>query len=96
MYEAATKILWVAFPDAGPDDLLTMSDTQPYVAALRAGSWEGQPLVAVNFVFGSEECARYNADSLAFLRIGAWLAGPPRRELDADAPEFEVREDGIN
>jgi hypothetical protein len=96
MYDAPTQTLWVEFPDAGPDTLLTAPDTQVYVDALRSGGWEGQPLTAVNFVFSDEECARYNADSLAFLRIGTWLEGPPRRALDGTAPDFEVREDGIS
>lgn len=96
MYDADTQTLWVSFPEAGPDTLLTGDDTQRYVEALRVGAWEGLPLAAVNFVFADEECARYNADSLAFLRIGTWLSGPPRSPLDGDAPAFEVREDGIS
>lgn len=95
MYDVESKTLWVAFPDADGDTLLTGDDTGPYVRALQAGQWEGRPLTAVNFVFSDAEAARYNADSLAFLRVGVWLEGSPRRRWDGAAPDFTVRDEGI-
>lgn len=96
MYDKTSETLWVEFPDADGDTLLTADDTAVYTQALLAGTWHDLPLRAVNFVFHNADAAAYNSDSLAFVRIGTWLAGPPRRRFGAEAPEFDVREDGIS
>jgi hypothetical protein len=94
MYVAESRTLWVLFPDADGDTLLTHEDTAPYARALLAGAWDGEPLESVRFVFTSPEAASYNADSLAFLRIETWMEGSPRQKF-GEEPEFTVREDGI-
>ena len=94
MYDSESRTLWVEFPQADGDTLLTSQDTDVYTRALQVGVWNEKPLEAVRFVFRDVEAAAYNADSLAFVRIETWIEGDPRTRF-GDAPDFEVREDGV-
>ncbi len=90
------SVLWVHWPQLQGQTLIGRKDTQPFVDSLIDGVGpDGKTVTEVNFVFSDHAVAAYNCDSLAFARIGVFMAGDPPTKFDPDTPDpgFSVRED---